>query len=58
VPRDELAAVLVVEHVDAFPTVDLDDARQLAPAQPSELDCRLHRLTLAHERFLSSGPKY
>jgi hypothetical protein len=56
VPRDELAAVLVVEHVDALATVDLADARQLGPAQPSELDCRLHCLTLAHGRFLSSGP--
>ena len=26
VPRDELGAVLVVEHVDAFPAVDLADA--------------------------------
>ena len=26
VPRDEFGAVLVVEHVDAFPTVDLADA--------------------------------
>jgi hypothetical protein len=51
-----LGAVLVVEHVDAFPTVDLDDARQLGPAQPSELDCGFHCLTLAHGRFMSSGP--
>ena len=56
VPRDELCAVLVVEHVDAFPTVDLAGARQLGPAQPSELDCGFHRLTLAHGRFMSSGP--
>ena len=48
VPRDEFGAVLVVEHVDAFPTVDLDDVRQIGPAQPSELDGRFHRLTLAH----------
>ena len=48
VPRDELGAVLVVEHVDAFPTVDLGDARQLGPVQPSELDFGFHRLTLAH----------
>jgi hypothetical protein len=27
VPRDELSALLVVEHVDALATVDLDDAR-------------------------------
>src|SRR4051812_39780678 len=27
VPRHELSAMLVVEHVDAFPTVDLVDAR-------------------------------
>ena len=50
-PRDELGAVLVVENVDAFPTVDLDDARQLSAAQPSELDCGFHRLTLTHARF-------
>ncbi len=56
VPRDELGAVLVVEHVDAFPTVDLDDARQLGPVQPSELDCGFHRLTFAHGSFMSSGP--
>ena len=56
VPRDELSAVLIVEHVDTFPTVDLDDARQLGPAQPSELNCGFHRLTLAHGRFMSSGP--
>ena len=49
-PRDELGAVLVVEHVDAFPTVDLDHERQLSPAQRSELDCGFHRLTLAHGR--------
>jgi hypothetical protein len=30
--------MLLVEHVDAFPTVDLDDARQFGPAQASELD--------------------
>src|SRR5262252_9634299 len=45
VPRHELCAMLVVEHVDAFPAVDLDDARQLGPAQPSELDCGFLRLT-------------
>jgi hypothetical protein len=56
VPRDELGAVLVVEHVDAFPTVDLADARQLGPAQPSELDCGFHRLTLAGRRFMWGGP--
>ena len=55
-PRDELSAMLVVEHADAFPTVDLDDARQLGPAQPSELDCGSLRLTLAHGLFVSSGP--
>jgi len=55
VPRDELSATLVVEHVDAFPTVDLDDARQFGPAQPSELDCGFLRLTLAHGLFKSSG---
>ena len=38
VPRDEFGAVLVVEHVDAFATVDLGDARQLVPVQPSELN--------------------
>ena len=42
VPRDELGAVLVVQHVDAFPTVDLRDARQLGPAQRSDLDCGFH----------------
>jgi hypothetical protein len=51
-----LSAVLVVEHVDAFPAVDLDDARQLGPTQPSELDCGFLRLTLAHGLFVSSGP--
>ena len=30
-PRVELGALLVVEHVDAFPTVDLDDAREFSP---------------------------
>jgi len=50
VPRHELCAVLLVEHVDAFPTVDLGDARQLGPAQLSDLDCRFHRLTIAHGR--------
>jgi hypothetical protein len=43
-----LSAMLLVEHVDVFPTVDLDDARQLDPRQPSELDCGFLRLTLAH----------
>jgi hypothetical protein len=43
-----LSAVLVVEHVDAFATVDLDDARQLGPIHPSELDSGILRLTLAH----------
>src|SRR5262245_10705919 len=47
-PGDELAAVLVVEHVDALRTIDLADARQLGPAQPAHLDRRLHHLTLAH----------
>jgi len=56
VPRDELSAMLVVQHVDAFPTVDLDEARQLVPAQPSELDSGSLRLTLAHGLFMSSGP--
>ena len=51
VPRDELGAVLVVLHVDVFPTVDLGDARQFGPLQPSELDCPFHRLTLAHGPF-------
>ena len=44
VPRDELGAALLVEHVDAFRTVDLGDARQLGPAQPSELDFGFHPL--------------
>jgi hypothetical protein len=48
VPRDELRSMLLVEHVDVFPTVDLEDARQLDPRQPSELDCGFLRLTLAH----------
>ena len=56
VPRDELGAVLDVLHVDEFPTVDLADARQLGPVQPSELDRGFHRVTLAHEvRALSGG---
>jgi hypothetical protein len=42
--------MLVVEHVDAFRTVDLDDARQLGPAQRSELDCGFLRLTFADVR--------
>ena len=46
-PLDELGAVLVVEHVDALPTVDLGDAHQLVPAQLPELDCGFHRLTPA-----------
>ena len=50
VPRDEFGAALVVEHVDAFPTVYLGHARHLGSGQPSELDCRFHRLTLAHGR--------
>ena len=48
VPRDELSAMLLVEHADAFRAVDLDDARQLPPAQSSELDRGFLRLTLAH----------
>ena len=48
VTRDELGAVLDVLHVDAFPTVDLRDSRQLRPGQPSNLDRGFHRLTLAH----------
>jgi hypothetical protein len=55
VPRDELSAMLLIEHVDAFPSVDLHDARQLGPAQSSELDCGLLRPTLTHGLFLSSG---
>jgi hypothetical protein len=47
VPRDEFSAMLVVEHVDAFATVQLDDARQFSPAQPLELDCGFLRLMLA-----------
>ena len=54
-PRNELRAMLLVEHVDAFPTVDLADARQLGPAQPSELNCGYLRLTLEHRLFMSSG---
>ena len=50
VPGDELCTELLVEHVDALPTVNRGDARQLGPAQPSELDCRSHRLTLTHPR--------
>jgi hypothetical protein len=38
VTRDELGAALFVDQVDALPTVDLDNARQLSPLQPSELD--------------------
>jgi hypothetical protein len=53
-PRDELGGVLDVLHVDAFPPVDLGDARQLGAVQPPELDCGLHRLTLA-PTFMSSG---
>ena len=56
VPRDELSAMLVVEHVDAFATVALGDAPQLGPAQPLELDCGFLRLALAHGLFISSGP--
>ena len=49
-PRDELGAALVVQHVDAFRTVDLGDARQLGPAQRTELHCGFHRVTLTHGR--------
>ena len=55
-PRNELSAMLVIEHVDAFPPVDLDDARQFGPAQPSELDCGLLRLTSTDELFMSRCP--
>src|SRR5215472_6348540 len=55
-PRHELSAMLVVEHVDAFPAVHLDDARQLGSVQPSELDCGILRLTFTHGLFVSSGP--
>jgi hypothetical protein len=49
--------MLLVEHVDAFPTVDLADARQLGPAQPSKLDCGFLGLTLAHGLVISSGAR-
>ena len=49
-PREQIGAVLVVEHVDAFRAVDRDDERQLGAAQPPELDRRFHRLTLAPRR--------
>jgi hypothetical protein len=52
VPRYELRAMLVVEHVDAFPAVDLGGARQLGPAQPSEL----YSGFLRHGLFMSSSP--
>jgi hypothetical protein len=47
-----LGAVLVVEHVDLFCTVDLAEARQIGPIQPSEFDYWLHLLTLAHESWV------
>jgi hypothetical protein len=47
---------LVVEHVDALPAVDLDDARQLGPAQPSELDLRGSSSRCHTAFFQSSGP--
>jgi hypothetical protein len=37
-----LGAVLVVEHVDVFCTVDLANPRQIGPIQLSELDYGLH----------------
>jgi hypothetical protein len=52
VSRYELAAVLVVKHVDVFCAVDLAEARQIGPTQPSEFDYRLHLLTLAHEPWV------
>jgi hypothetical protein len=54
VSRYELGAVLVVEHVDVFCTVDLAEARQIGPIQLSEFDHGLHLLTLARERWFST----
>jgi len=42
VSRYELSAVLVVEHVDVFCTVDLAEARQIGPIQLSEFDYGPH----------------
>jgi hypothetical protein len=47
-----LCAVLVEEHVDVFRTVDLAEARQIGPIQPSEFDYGLHLPTLAHEPWV------
>jgi hypothetical protein len=46
VPRHELGAVQIVEHVDALPAVDLADGPQLGPVQASELDCGFYSLML------------
>jgi hypothetical protein len=42
VSRYELGAVLVIEHVDVFGTVDLAEARQIGPIQFSEFDYGPH----------------
>ena len=54
-PLDEFGPPLLVRDVDAFGTVDLNDARELGARKPTDLDGCLHRATFAHGRVASTG---
>jgi len=62
VSLDELTALLVEMHVDAFASVNLRNTRNLGPLQRSELDCACHlpdvcalTICLRHRQDMANG---